>query len=260
MICGCLVKGRRRATLSASASSWRRAVLSLVLAAGSAVEGMGASPADVRRLEAAQQITRELKSGDEHSYEVVLAADQYVEVVAEQQSINLALVLVGPNGQKLMEVDTAKSKNGTELLARIAETAGTYRIDVRVVGKNAAPGGYRITLRALRTPTALDRVLEQARRLAEESRSLRAKGAYGEALTPGLAALALREQALGADDVLVGDSLHVSPCCTTTPLITRRPRPAARPFPGFSKVPSARPDDPVKGGHASRSSVRCRAI
>ena len=190
------------------ALSWRRAFFSLIVAAGSAVEGMGANRADVRRLEAAQQITRELKSGDEHSYEVVLAADQYVEVVAEQHGINLAMALIGPTGQKLMEVDTVKSKDGTELLARIAEAVGTYRIDVRVVGKNAAPGSYRITLRVPRTPTELDRVLEQARRLSEESRNLRAKGAYGEALAPAQAALALREQALGADDLLVGDSLH----------------------------------------------------
>ena len=139
-----------------------------LVAAASSAQGIGASPGDVRRLEAAQPITRELKSGDGHSYEVVLAADQYLEVEAEQQGINLAMALVGPTGQKLLEVDTAKGKNGTELLAHIADIVGAYRIDVRVVGKNAAPGGYRLTLRALRTPTALDRFLDQARRLSEE--------------------------------------------------------------------------------------------
>ena len=179
-----------------------------LVTAGSADGMVGASPADVRRLEAAKPITRELKSGDDHSYEVVLAADQYLEVVAEQQGINLAIALVGPTGQKLLEVDTAKGKDGTEALAHIADIVGTYRIDVRAVGKNAVPGGYCLTLRALRTPTALDRVLDQARRLLEDSRNLRAKGAYGAALAPALAALALREQALGPDDVLVGDSLH----------------------------------------------------
>jgi hypothetical protein len=111
-----------------------------------------------------------------------------MEVVAEQQGVNLSMALVAPTGERLLEVDAARGKDGTESLARIAETAGTYRVEVRVVGKNAAAGGYRITLRAFRSPTAQDRVLDEARRLTEESRKLKGKGAYADALAPALCA------------------------------------------------------------------------
>jgi CHAT domain-containing protein/tetratricopeptide (TPR) repeat protein len=171
------------------------------------VQGIVASRTDVRLLDANQPITREIKTGDEHSYEVVVAADQYIEVAAEQQGVNLTMALVAPTGERLLEVDSERGKNGTESLARIAETAGTYRVEVRVVGKNAAAGGYRITLRAFRSPTAQDRVLDEARRLTEESRKLRGKGAYGDAVAAALRALTLRETALGANDLLVADSL-----------------------------------------------------
>jgi CHAT domain-containing protein/tetratricopeptide (TPR) repeat protein len=171
------------------------------------VQGTAAGLADVRLLEPNQPVTREMKVGDEHSYELVLAADRHIEVVAEQQRVNLAMTVVGPAGEHLATVDSANGGTGSEVLTVITETAGSYRVDVRMVAKNAAPGGYRITLR-VRPPTSLDRVLDEARRLSAESERLRTERAYGDALLPALHALSLRETALGVDHVLVGDALH----------------------------------------------------
>jgi CHAT domain-containing protein/Tfp pilus assembly protein PilF len=201
------VRHSRPIPLSPTRSWWRRTVLWSMTAIVS-VQGVGASRADAGLLEANRPITREMKVGDEHSYELVLAADQYVEVMAEQQGINVSLALVDPAGEKLIEVDGTRTTPGTEWLMRITETAGTYRIAVRAVGKSVTPGGYRITLRAVRAATARDRELDEARRLADESRRLSAKGANRDALAPAERALSLRENALGPDDVLVGDSMH----------------------------------------------------
>ena len=51
-------------------------------------------------------------------------------------------------------------------------------------------------------------VLEEARRLSEESRSLRTKGKYDEALPLVERALAIREHALSPDHAMVAESLH----------------------------------------------------
>lgn len=50
--------------------------------------------------------------------------------------------------------------------------------------------------------------LEEARRLSDESRELRQKGKYDEALPLAERALQMREQVLGPDDTAVADSLH----------------------------------------------------
>src|SRR5437016_2814236 len=80
--------------------------------------------ADVRPLEAAKQVQGELKGGNAHSYQITLPADHYVEIVVEQEGINLIVALSGPDGQKLMEVDSAKGKQGTAFLTSITPTSG----------------------------------------------------------------------------------------------------------------------------------------
>ncbi len=168
----------------------------------------GQVDADVRLLEAGKTIERELKGGDAHLYQIALSADQYLEIVVEQKGINLSVALSRPDGQKVMNVDDAKGMQGTELLTYIAKASGPYRIEVRPAGRNSSPGLYQIVSWAPRTPTPKDRALEEARILSEESRILRQKGKYDEALNLAERALAIREETLGPDHTTVADSLH----------------------------------------------------
>ena len=56
--------------------------------------------------------------------------------------------------------------------------------------------------------TGDERRLEEARRLSDESRDLRQKGKYDDALPPAERALEIREQLLGPDHAAVADALH----------------------------------------------------
>lgn len=159
-------------------------------------------------LEPGSSIVGELKGGDSHSYQIKLVADQYLLVLVEQRGINLVVALVGPDNKELLEADTAKSKQGSELLTVIAETSGNYRIEVSPAEKNSATGRYEIKIVELRTPTMEDRALEDARRSSEQSRILRKKGNYDEALPLAEHALAVRETVLGPRHATVADSLH----------------------------------------------------
>src|SRR5437870_3083520 len=66
---------------------------------------------DVRSLEPGKPIERELAGGQAHSYQITLSAGQYLNVMVEQQGIDVVVALFGPDGKKLIEVD---SPNGTQ--------------------------------------------------------------------------------------------------------------------------------------------------
>ena len=150
----------------------------------------------------------ELKGGKSDSYQITLAADQYLSVAVEQRGIDLVVTLLRPDSKELLKADTVKSKQGSELLTMIAEVSGNYRIDVSAAERDAAAGRYEVKVVDQRVPTTEDRALEDARRWSEESQSLKQKGKYDDALLPAERALAIREQTLGLDHRSVADSLH----------------------------------------------------
>ncbi len=161
-----------------------------------------------RVLELGKPIERELAGGQSHSYQIVLTADQYLQVEVAQHGVNVLLEMFDPAGRELSEVDSARGKQGSELLTFIAEVSGSYRIQISGAEKNAPSGRYEVKVIALDHPTADDRSLEEARRLSEDSRKLRKAGKYDEAVTLTERALAIREKVLGPDHLAVADSLH----------------------------------------------------
>jgi hypothetical protein len=52
-------------------------------------------------------IERELASGETHTYRITLTAGQFLRVVVNQFDLDVAVKLVGPNGQQLAEIDNA---------------------------------------------------------------------------------------------------------------------------------------------------------
>lgn len=162
---------------------------------------------EVRPLEDGKPIEREMNGGESHLYQIALATDQYLEVMIEQRGVDVAVALAGPDGRILGEVNRAKGAKGAETLMFVADAPGTYRLEVRAAEKNATTGRYEAKIIALRTATAEERTLEEARRLAEESRGLRQKGKYDDALPLAERALAIRERVLGPHHLRVAESL-----------------------------------------------------
>jgi hypothetical protein len=52
-------------------------------------------------------IERELAGGETHTYRITLTAGQFLRVVVNQFDLDVAVKLVGPNGQQLAEIDNA---------------------------------------------------------------------------------------------------------------------------------------------------------
>ena len=122
---------------------------------------------DVRALLLGKSIERELGAGEAHSYALSLAAGQYVLVLADQRGIDVTLSAFDPNGKKLIEADMFRVGE-TEELALVAETSGSYRLEVRSLDKTAAKGRYEVKIKELRAATEQDKSVVAAERLIAE--------------------------------------------------------------------------------------------
>ncbi|HSE37585.1 MAG TPA: tetratricopeptide repeat protein [Blastocatellia bacterium] len=112
-----------------------------------------------------QPIAREMKGGEEHSYQVKLSAGQHARVVVDQKGIDVVLVLLGADGKPLLEVDNNLSgTRGMEVVSLLAEVSGDYRLNVRSLEKGASAGRYEIRLEDLRAATEADRTRLAAER------------------------------------------------------------------------------------------------
>jgi tetratricopeptide (TPR) repeat protein len=93
-------------------------------------------------------------------YTIVLAGDQFLHLEAVQKWADVKLVLIGPDGQRVMDVDAAKAPDSPESLYFVADQAGEYKVEVSLGVKASAAGKYEIKIVDLRPASRDD--LEQA--------------------------------------------------------------------------------------------------
>lgn len=105
-----------------------------------------------------QPVAREMRGGEQHTYQVKLSAGQHARVVVEQKGIDVVLALLGADGKPLLEVDNNLSgTRGTEVISLVAEVSGSYVLKVRSLEEGAAAGRYELRIEDLRTATETDR-------------------------------------------------------------------------------------------------------
>ena len=107
-------------------------------------------------------ITVEMRGGELRDYRVTLGAGTYVEFVAEQQGIDVVLVLHDPAGAPLLSVDSPNGAQGPETLSWIAKVPGLYTLEIRPSEKDAAPGKCEFRIAALRPAVPQDEIRVQA--------------------------------------------------------------------------------------------------
>src|SRR5678815_157440 len=147
-----------------SGSRWalRCAVVAYLLVLNGAVYGQQTIP---HSLNVGQPVRREMRGGEEHSYQLTLSAGQYARVVLEQKGIDVVLALSGTDGKPLLEVDNNLSgTRGMEVVSLVADVSGTYQLNVRSLEKDASAGRYEIQIEDLRTATDVDRTRVAAER------------------------------------------------------------------------------------------------
>jgi tetratricopeptide (TPR) repeat protein len=163
---------------------------------------------DVRMLEAGHSIKRVLGVGQEHTYQIKLSVDQFLNIAVEQQGIDVMVRVMAPDGKRITEFDSESSLWGKELAALVAKAPGDYRLIVRPTQKRASAGGYRIRIEEMRAATENDRALYETYLLYQESMKLRDAGRYDEALPLFERVIETRKRILGPDAPDLAAAIH----------------------------------------------------
>ena len=122
---------------------------------------------EITSLEPGKPVQRELGAGEAHSYALIVAAGQYVLVLADQRGIDVTLSAFDPNGKKLVEADMFRIGE-TELISLVAETSGSYLLEVRSLDMTTAKGRYEVKIKELRAATEQDKIAFAAERMIAE--------------------------------------------------------------------------------------------
>lgn len=128
------------------------------------------------QLESGKVIERELAGGEAHAYQIHLEAGQYLHVVVTQKGIDVAVTLLTPNGEPLLEVDSPNGTEGPEPVSMIAALTGTYKVLVRSLEKEVAAGRYAIAVVELRAATPTDGQRLAAEKIYAEAEALLNEG------------------------------------------------------------------------------------
>jgi tetratricopeptide (TPR) repeat protein len=114
-------------------------------------------------------IERNLAGNEAHSYKIVLAANQYLHVIVEQRGIDVVVALFAPDGKKVAEVDTPNGSAGPEPLSVVAESVGSYRLEVRSLEAKAEAGRYQVKVEELRAAQPQDKSRIAIQQAAEQA-------------------------------------------------------------------------------------------
>jgi CHAT domain-containing protein/Tfp pilus assembly protein PilF len=131
---------------------------------------------NINSLEQGKVVKQELKNGETHYYSINLTSDQFLHVVAEQNGIDVTLVLVNPENKEVAEADSQNGNIGTESIYWIAELAGDYKLQVRSLDGETISGRYELTIKELRQATSTDKNLVTAQQAFTAGQKLHSQG------------------------------------------------------------------------------------
>lgn len=158
-------------------------------------------------LELNQPIEGELAANEKRSYQITLAENQYVLVTVEQRGIDVVVRVFNQTDERAMvQRDLISKTDGSEKINFVAAKAGVYRLEIEAKMPPPVTGNYTVRLAEVRSPTAKELRLEEARRLHNESFLLWKAGKFAEAMPIAERSLEIRENELGAEDLDVAAS------------------------------------------------------
>jgi tetratricopeptide (TPR) repeat protein len=128
-----------------------------------------------RSLKPGKLIQQKLSGSEMHGYQIALAAGRYTQVVIDQSGIDLAIRLLGPDGQPLAEFRNLEYR--PTRVSHIARASGIYLLEVSSKEKGATAGRYEVRLEETREATSEDRSRINAEKAFADAEQLRAEWA-----------------------------------------------------------------------------------
>lgn len=112
-----------------------------------------------------------MKAGESHAWLIPMEPGRFADVTVEQKGVDVAVSLLGPDGRVRASIDSPNGSRGPEPIPFLADSAGTYRLEIKASGE----GAYAVRIGDVRPATAADRTRVQAERLLSEGEALRLK-------------------------------------------------------------------------------------
>jgi CHAT domain-containing protein len=132
---------------------------------------------DALPLNPGEPIQRKLAGGEIHPYEVKAMAQQFLQVSADQQGIDIGLAFYDPSGKKVLEVNNRRSERASETASLIATETGVYRIEITSMRMTDRLGSYLLKLEVPRMANDRDRTADVAEHLVADANALRSRQA-----------------------------------------------------------------------------------
>ena len=118
----------------------------------------------------------EVTGGSVHRYRFALAAGEYLHLAVEQIGVDLTATVLGPDEERLLEVDSPTGTRGVEEVFLLAPTLDELALELRA-WEGAEPGNrFQVRVEALRPATREDRASAAAARAYSDARRLRKDG------------------------------------------------------------------------------------
>jgi CHAT domain-containing protein len=174
-----------------------------ILTASPLADAGAQGPPAVTVLESNGPIERRLAGGEEHQYQLALAAGEYASVIVEQKGIDAAISVSDIEDKPLGDFQDEITRNGEERVEIAAGRAGTYTLTIKPADGAGAPGDYTIRLAGRRAATDADRTMQESRSLRTAAGRLERRGRFDEARPLLEKALTLCESLRGPDDSYV---------------------------------------------------------
>lgn len=178
---------------------------------------LGALPAEVFNqttetdwtvLPAGRTLERSLTIGQPQRYRFTLPSGHAATVSARETDVDLTLKLKDSKGNLIASADAQDSASGAESISFIAETGGTFELEVSSEIRRSEPAAYSIALSEPKPASPDDRAMFEALRQYDEALGLLSGGRETDkALELSRSSLATRERILGGEDRFVAESL-----------------------------------------------------
>lgn len=142
-----------------------KSYLILLLLSLSAVCAKAQGTPEPQTLVSGQAIERELAGGESQSYQIKLAAGQFLRVVGVQRGINFGMQLTDSAGKEIWAVNFSNNFGGQESVSYEAPTAGDFRVIVTPSSRTAVKGIYELRAEVKDSAAAPDKQRINAERL-----------------------------------------------------------------------------------------------
>jgi len=160
-------------------------------------------------LEPGKTIEQSLKSGDEHLYEIVLGAGQYLNAVVEASGIDLSVTVADPDHRILIDGEKQAGPWGAaRKIMILSDKPGRYSLKIKAGKDSANIGTYTIKNIEVRAATRKEQNSVEATNLDSQIASLVEQNNLDQAITFARRALSLREE-FGRESAEVAESLHI---------------------------------------------------